>query len=108
MFMTGVLCTVCGAQVYYVLIVTIALPHRCVPICVFFPFLCPLHTYTCMNIKELSDAEYIPMVRRYIPNPRGTKNVFSEIPVLSIQIYVLSLSCRPVGINLVLDKGPGD
>ena len=31
------------------------------------------------------------MVRRYPPNPRGTKNVFSDIRVLSIQIYVLSL-----------------
>ena len=48
------------------------------------------------------------MVRRYPPNPRGTKNVFSDIRVLSIQIYVLPLSCLDKGINLVLDKGPRD
>ena len=29
------------------------------------------------------------MVRRYPPNPRDTKNVFSDSRVLSIQIYVL-------------------
>ena len=44
------------------------------------------------------------------PNPRGTKNVFSDIRELSIQIYmyVLSLSCLAMGINLVWDKGPHD
>ena len=45
------------------------------------------------------------MVRRYPPNPRGTENVFSDIRVLSIEIYVLSLSCLAMGINLVRDKG---
>ena len=48
------------------------------------------------------------VVRRYPPNPRGTKNLFSDIRVLSIQIYVLSLSCLAMGINLVRDKGPRD
>ena len=48
------------------------------------------------------------MVRRYPPNPRGTKNVFSDTRVLSIQIYVLSLSCLVMGMNLVRDKGPRD
>ena len=48
------------------------------------------------------------MVRRYPPNPRGTENVFSDIRVLSIEIYVLSLSCLAMGINLVQDKGPRD
>ena len=48
------------------------------------------------------------MVRRYPPNPRGTKNVFSDICVLSIQISVLSLSCLAMGIDLVRDKGPLD
>ena len=48
------------------------------------------------------------MVRRYPPNPIGTKNVFSDIRVLSIQIYVLSLSYLAMGINLVRDKGPRD
>ena len=43
-----------------------------------------------------------------LANPRGTKNVFSDIRVLSIQIYVLSLSCLAMGINLVRDKGPCD
>ena len=36
---------------------------------------------------------YHSMVRRYPRNPRGTKNVFSDIRVLSIRIYVLSLWC---------------
>ena len=36
----------------------------------------------------------------------GTMNVFSDIRVLSIQTYVHSLSCLPMGINLVQDKGP--
>ena len=48
------------------------------------------------------------MVRRYPPNPRGTESVFSDIRVLSIEIYVLSLSCLAMGINLVRDKGPRD
>ena len=48
------------------------------------------------------------MVRMYPPNLRGTKNVFSDILVLSIQIYILSLSCLAMGINLVRDKGPRD
>ena len=48
------------------------------------------------------------MIRRYPPNPKGTMNVFSDIRVLSIQIYVLSLSCLAIGINLVRDKGPRD
>ena len=50
------------------------------------------------------------MVRRYPPNPRGTKNVFSDIRVLSIQIYdiVLSLSSLAMGMNIVRDKGPRD
>ena len=48
------------------------------------------------------------MVRRYPPNPRGTENVFSDIRVLSIEIYVLSLSGLAMGINLVQDKGPRD
>ena len=46
------------------------------------------------------------MVRRYPPNPRGTKNVFSDIRVLSIEIYVLSFSCLAMGIKLLQDKGP--
>ena len=50
----------------------------------------------------------IAMVRKYPLNPRGTKNVLSGIRVLSIQIYVLSLSCLAIGINLVQDKGPCD
>ena len=43
-------------------------------------------------------------------NPRGTKNVFSVIRVLSMQLYmyVLSLSYLAMGINLVRDKGPRD
>ena len=48
------------------------------------------------------------MVRRYPPNPRCTENVFSDIRVLSIEIYVLSFSCLAMGINLVQDKGPRD
>ena len=48
------------------------------------------------------------MVRRYPTNPRGTENVFSDIRVLSIEIYVLSFSCLAMGINLVQDKGPRD
>ena len=48
------------------------------------------------------------MVRRYPPNLRGTKNVFSDIRVLSMHIYLLSLSCLAMGINLVRDKGPRD
>ena len=48
------------------------------------------------------------MVRRYPPNPRGTENVFSDIRVLSIEIYVLSFSCLAMGVNLVQDKGPRD
>ena len=51
---------------------------------------------TCSNGKNVS------------PNPRGTKNVFLDIRVLSIQIYVLSLSCSAMGINLVRDKRPRD
>ena len=46
------------------------------------------------------------MVRRYHPNPSGTKNVFSDICVLTIHIYALSLSCLAMGINFVQDKGP--
>ena len=45
------------------------------------------------------------VVRMYPPNPRGTKNVFSDIRVLSIQIYVFSLSSLAMGIHLVQDKG---
>ena len=50
------------------------------------------------------------MVRKYPSNTRGTKNAFSDIRVLSIQIYmyVLSLSCLAMGINLVRDKGSRD
>ena len=48
------------------------------------------------------------MVRRYPPNLIGTENVFSDIRVLSIEVYVLSLSCLAMGINLVQDKGPRD
>ena len=48
------------------------------------------------------------MVRRYPPNPRGTENVFSDIRVLSIEIYVLSLSCLAIMINKLQDKGPRD
>ena len=48
------------------------------------------------------------MVRRYPPNPRGTENVLSDIRVLSTEIYVLSLSCLAMGINLVQDKGLRD
>ena len=48
------------------------------------------------------------MVRRYPPNPRGTENVFSDIRLLSIEIYVLSFLCLAMGINLVKDKGPHD
>ena len=50
----------------------------------------------------------LSMVRRYPPNPRGTENVFSDIHVSSIKLYVLSLSCLGMGINLVLDNGPRD
>ena len=46
------------------------------------------------------------MVRKYPPNPRGTENVFSDIRVLSIEIYVLSFSCLAMGINLVQYKRP--
>ena len=35
-------------------------------------------------------------------------NVFSDIRVLSIQIYVLSLKCLAIGINLLQDNGPRD
>ena len=55
-----------------------------------------------------SSQETVSMVRRYPPNPRGTENVFSDIRVLSIEIYVLSFSCLGMGINLVQDKGPRD
>ena len=48
------------------------------------------------------------MVRRYLPNPRGTENVFSDIFVLSMEIYVLSFWCLAMGINLVQDKGLRD
>ena len=48
------------------------------------------------------------MVKMYPPNPKGTENVFSDIPVLSIEIYVLSFSCLAMGINFVQDKGPRD
>ena len=48
------------------------------------------------------------MVRRYLPNPRGIKNVFSDIRVLPIQIYVLSLSCLAMRINLMWNKGSHD
>ena len=48
------------------------------------------------------------MVRMYSLNPRGTENVFSDICVMSIEIYVLSLSCLAMGINLMRDKGPRD
>ena len=48
------------------------------------------------------------MVRRYPPNPRGTEIVFSDIRVLSIEIYVLSLSCLAMGVNLVQAKGQRD
>ena len=48
------------------------------------------------------------MVRRYPPNPRGTENFFSDIRVLSIEIYALSFLCLAMGINLVQDKGPRD
>ena len=46
--------------------------------------------------------------KKVSPNPRGTKNVFSDILVLSIQTYVLSISCLAMGINLVRDKMPHD
>ena len=46
--------------------------------------------------------------KKVSPNPRDTENVFSDIRVLSIEIYVLSLSCLAIGINLVQDKGPRD
>ena len=48
--------------------------------------------------------------KKVSPNPRGTKNAecLSDIRVLSIQIYVLSLSCLAMGINLVQDKEPRD
>ena len=42
--------------------------------------------------------------KKVSPNTRGTKSVFSDIRVLSIQIYLLSLSCLAMGINLVRDK----
>ena len=63
------------------------------------------------NIRNISASHnkpwtFISMVWRYPSNPRGTKNVFSDIRVLSIQIYVLSLSCLAMGINLVRDMGP--
>ena len=48
------------------------------------------------------------MVRRCPPNPKDTENVFSDIGVLSIKLYVLSFSCLTMGINLVQDKGPRD
>ena len=31
--------------------------------------------------------------KKVSPNPRGTENIFSDIRVLSIEIYVFSLSC---------------
>ena len=46
--------------------------------------------------------------KKVSPNPRGTENVFSGIRVLFIEIYVLSLSCLAMGINLVQDKGTRD
>ena len=55
-----------------------------------------------------NDIPSVPMVRRYPPNPRGTENIFSDIRVLSIEIYVRSLWCLVMGINLVQDKGPRD
>ena len=46
---------------------------------------------TIIVFTRLFPLASIAMIRRYPPNPRGTKNVFSDIRVLSIQIYVLSL-----------------
>ena len=46
--------------------------------------------------------------KKVSPNPKGTENVFWDIRVLSIHIYVLSLSCLAMGINLVRDKWPRD
>ena len=49
------------------------------------------------------------MVSRYPPNPRGTENVFSDIRVLSIDIY-----CNDLGLEFVYlyphnyDKGGVD
>ena len=63
--------------------------------------------YRVMGVKLIL-MQLFQMVRRYPPNPKGTKNVFSDIRVLFIMIYVLSLSCLAMGINLMQDKGPRD
>ena len=42
--------------------------------------------------------------KKVSPNPRGTKNVLSDIHVLSI--VILSLSWLAMEINLVRDKWP--
>ena len=62
----------------------------------------------CMDVMGHVLVIDTTMVRRYPPNPRGTENVLSDIRVLSIQIYELSLSCLAIEINLVQDKGPRD
>ena len=65
--------------------------------------------HSCLHmIVTLAKELVAPMIRRYPPNPMGTKNAFSDIRVLSIHIYVLSLSYLAMGINLVRDKGPRD
>ena len=46
------------------------------------------------------------MVTRFPQNLRGANNLFSVKLVPSLRIYVLSLSCFSIGINLVWDKGP--
>ena len=42
------------------------------------------------RLSRYLNVRYIAMVRRYPLNPRGTENVFSDIRVLSIEIYMYS------------------
>ena len=51
----------------------------------------------------------IAMVRRYPPNPRGTKKVNPfRYSRFVHTLHVLSFSCVAMGINLVQNKGPCD
>ena len=58
--------------------------------------------FACSDLLHIQWLESIPRIRG------GTENVFSDIRVLSIEIYVLSLVFIVMGINLVQDKGPRD
>ena len=99
-----------------VILVTYTYAYNCKKSGVYMVWVCGLVVITCIingpfdNESTRTSNWHVTctMVRKYPPNPRGTKNVFSDIRFLSIQIYVLSLSCLAIGINLVRDKVPRD